>query len=157
MTQINEQLAGTWQDKAGPKTLIEDWIDQWRELLPDDLAKKTHIKYRYFIEDFILPQFEGRELGSLTFTEIEKWEKAIRKRISARGTPYAPSVASGARSLLITILGDAVHARKIKSNAAERRKGHRGKVTAKGGEAVVRSQASAEEQRPHAAPGHLPG
>jgi integrase len=130
--QINDQLAGTWQDKAGPKTLVEDWIDDWRDLLPDDLAKKTCIKYRYFIEDFILPQFEGRELGSLTFTEIEKWEKAIRKRISARGTPYAPSVASGARSLLITILGDAVHAGKIKTNPAERRRGRRGKVKAKG-------------------------
>jgi hypothetical protein len=92
--QVTEQLAGTWQDKAGPKTLTEDWIDEWRDLLPDDLARKTRIKYRYFIEDFILPQFEGRELGSLTFTQIERWEKAITKRISARGTPYAPSVAS---------------------------------------------------------------
>jgi integrase len=130
--QIAEQLAGTWQDKAGPKTLVEEWIDEWRELLPDDLAKKTQIKYRYFIEDFILPQFEGRELGSLAFGEIERWEKAIKKRISARGTPYAPSVASGARSLLITILGDAVHAGKIKTNPAERRKCRRGKVKAKG-------------------------
>jgi hypothetical protein len=72
------------------------------------------------------------DLGSLAFGEIERWEKAIKKRISARGTPYAPSVASGARSLLITILGDAVHAGKIKTNPAERRKGRRGKVKAKG-------------------------
>jgi hypothetical protein len=132
LQQVSEQMEGTWTDKSGPKTLVEDWIDEWRELLPDDLAKKTRIKYRYFIEDFILPQFEGRELGSLTFGEIEKWEKAIKKRISARGTPYAPSVASGARSLLITILGDAVHAKKISTNPAERRKGRRGKVAAKG-------------------------
>ncbi len=132
LNQITEQIDGTWTDRSGPKTLVEDWIDEWRELLPADLAKKTQIKYQYFIEFFILPQFQGRELGSLSFGEIERWEKAIPKRISARGTPYAPSVASGARSLLITILGDAVHAKKIGSNPAVRRKGRRGQVRAKG-------------------------
>ena len=49
-----------------------------------------------------------------------------------RGTPYARSVASSARSLLITILGDAVHAGKIDRNPAERRKGRRGRVRVKG-------------------------
>ena len=87
---------------------------------------------KYFVEGFILPEFEGRELGSLEFEEIETWENAIPTRISARGTPYARSVASGARSLLITILGDAVHAGKIDRNPAERRKGRRGRVRAKG-------------------------
>lgn len=84
------------------------------------------------IEFHILPEFQGRELGSLTFEEIEAWEKAIPTRVSSRGTPYARSVAQGARSLLITILGDAVHARKIDWNPAERRKGRRGRITAKG-------------------------
>jgi hypothetical protein len=41
-------------------------------------------------------------------------------------------VAQGARSLLITILGDAVHAKKIRWNPAERRKGRRGRIQAKG-------------------------
>jgi len=42
------------------------------------------------------------------------------------------SVATGARSLLITILGDAVHAGRLDRNPAERRRGRRGKVRAQG-------------------------
>jgi len=98
----------------------------------DDIEPTTVAKYRYFVECHILPEFEGRELGSLTFEEIEAWDRAIPTRISARGRPYARSVAAGARSLLITILGDAVHAGKIERNPAERRKGRRGRVQAKG-------------------------
>lgn len=130
--QIDKQLKGTWQDQSGAKMLIEDWIDAWRKMLPDDLAKKTLEKYKYYIEFFILPGFQGRELGSLTFEEIEAWERKIKVTDSERGTPYAKSVAQGARSLLITILGDAVHAKKIRWNPAERRKGRRGRIQAKG-------------------------
>lgn len=130
--QIDEQLDGTWEDRSGPKTLLEGWIDEWRKMLPDDLAEHTYGKYKYFIEFFILPAFQGRELGSLTFEEIEAWERKIKATPSERGTPYAGSVAAGARSLLITILGDAVHANKIHWNPAERRKGRRGRTQAKG-------------------------
>ena len=113
------------------RSLLEDWIDVWVGML-GDIGPKTRAKYKYFVEGFILPEFEGRELGSLEFEEIETWENAIPTRISARGTPYARSVAGGARSLLITILGDAVHAGKIDRNPAERRKGRRGRVRVKG-------------------------
>ncbi len=130
-TQITEQLQGYWHDRSGPRTLLEEWIDIWVGLL-GDIEPTTVAKYRYFVECHILPEFQGRELGSLTFEEIEAWEKAIPTRISARGRPYARSVAAGARSLLITILGDAVHAGKIERNPAERRKGRRGRVRAKG-------------------------
>ncbi|MGH3409018.1 MAG: hypothetical protein ACRDRJ_41945 [Streptosporangiaceae bacterium] len=88
--------------------------------------------YRYLVEFHILAQFQGREIGSLTFEEIEAWDQAIPKRINTQGRPYARSVASSARSLLITILGDAVHAGKIERNPAERRKGRRGARRAKG-------------------------
>ncbi len=52
--------------------------------------------------------------------------------MNSQGRTYAPSVASSARSLLITILGDAVHAGKLPRNPAERRKGRRGRKRAKG-------------------------
>lgn len=135
LNQIDEQIKGTWTDRSGAKMRLEVWIDEWRSMLPDGpedkLSDNTLNKYKYYIEFFILPQFQERELGNLTFEEIERWEKAIKKRISDRGTPYAPSTAAGARSLLITILGDAVHASKITRNPAERRKGRRGKVKVK--------------------------
>ena len=129
--QITAQIQGTWRDQSGPRMRLEEWIDVWAGLL-DDIEPTTVAKYRYLVEFHILPEFQGRELGSLTFEEIEAWDRAIPTRISARGRPYARSVAAGARSLLITILGDAVHAGKIERNPAERRKGRRGRVRARG-------------------------
>jgi hypothetical protein len=135
--QITEQMKGTWQDRSGRNLTLEKWIDTWKGVI--DVGPKTEEKYKYYIEWHILPQFQGREIGSLTFEEIEAWEREIPKRISARGRPYAPSVAKGARSLLITILGDAVQTGKIERNPAERLKGHRGRVQAKGRRASAQS------------------
>ena len=129
--QITEQMKGTWRDRSGPKILLEEWIDIWVAML-DDIEPTTRDKYKYLVEFHILPQFQGRTIGSLTFEEIETWERAIPTRISSRGIPYARSVATSARTLLITILGDAVHAGRLDRNPAERRKGRRGKVRAKG-------------------------
>jgi integrase len=130
-TQITEQIQGSWHERTGRKMLLEDWIDVWVSML-GDIEPTTRAKYKYFVEGHILPAFQGRELGSLTFEEIEAWDNAIPTQISARGRPYARSVATSARSLLITILGDAVHAGKIDRNPAERRKGRRGRMRAKG-------------------------
>ncbi len=131
MAQITEQMGGSWRDRSGPRILLEEWIDIWAGML-EEIEPTTRAKYRYFVEAHILPQFQGRQIGSLTFEEIEAWDKAIPTHISARGRPYARSVAAGARSLLITILGDAVHAGRLERNPAERRKGRRGRVKAKG-------------------------
>jgi len=130
VAQISEQMAGTWRDRSGQKLLLEEWIDIWRELL--DVEPTTLAKYKYLIEFHILLEFQGQALGELSFEDIEKWERTIPTRNSSRGMPYAQSVARGARDLLITILGDAVHAGKIGLNPALRRKGRRGRVTAKG-------------------------
>jgi integrase len=117
-TQITELLQGTWRDRSGPRMPLEEWIDVWAGML-GDIEPTTVAKYKYFVEGHILPQFQGRQLGSLTFEEIEQWEAGITKRISERGRPFAPSVAVSARSLLITILGDAVHAKNIDWNPAD--------------------------------------
>ena len=129
--QITQQMQGTWRDRSGARMLLEDWIDAWSEML-HDIEPTTLVYYRYLVEFHILADFQGRELGSLTFEEIEAWERSIPKRINSQGRPYAPSVASSARSLFITILSDAVHAGKIDRNPAERRKGRRGRKRAKG-------------------------
>jgi integrase len=129
--QITEQVKGSWHERTGPRMLLEEWIDVWVTML-GDIEPTTRAKYKYFAEFHILPAFQGRQLGTLTFEEIEAQDTAIPTRISARGRPYARSVAASARSLLITILGDAVHAGKIERNPAERRKGRRGPVRARG-------------------------
>jgi hypothetical protein len=61
----------------------------------DELEPTTVAKYRYLVESHILPEFQGRQLGSLTFEEIEAWDRAIPTRISARGRTFARSVAVG--------------------------------------------------------------
>jgi integrase len=138
-SQITELIQGTWHDRSGPRMPLEEWIDVWADML-GDIEPTTIAKYKYYVEGHILPQFQGRQLGSLTFEEIEKWEAGITKQISARGRPYARSVAVGARSLLITILGDAVHAKKVDWNPAERRRGRRGKVRVHGRTASTATQ-----------------
>lgn len=128
--QISQQLQGTWRDHSGRRMLLEEWIDVWVQMR--DVEPTTLAKDRYLVEFHILPQFQGSELGSLAFEEIEAWEQAIPTRISATGRPYARSVAKMARDLLITILGDAVHAGKIDRNPAQRRRGRRGRMRARG-------------------------
>lgn len=91
MDQITAQMRGTWQDRSGARMPLEDWIDTWRDLL--DVEPTTLEKYKYLIQFHILPDFEGNELGELSFEEIEKWERAIPARKSSKGTPYAQSVA----------------------------------------------------------------
>ena len=87
-TQITEQIKGSWQERSGRRMLLEDWIDVWVSML-GEIEPTTRAKYKYFVEGHILPEFQGRQLGSLTFEEIEAWDNAIPKRISARGRPYA--------------------------------------------------------------------
>ena len=62
--QITEQMKGTWRDRSGPKILLEEWIDIWVAML-DDIEPTTRDKYKYLVEFHILPQFEGRTIGSL--------------------------------------------------------------------------------------------
>lgn len=67
--QITAQMQGTWRDRSGSRMRLEQWIDIWAGLL-DDIEPTTVAKYRYFVEFHILPEFQGIELGSLTFEEI---------------------------------------------------------------------------------------
>ena len=50
----------------------------------DDIEPTTRLNYKYLVEFHILAEFQGRELGSLTFEEIETWDRSIPKRINAQ-------------------------------------------------------------------------
>jgi integrase len=99
--------------KAGRITLTE-WVNLWYPAL--DLEPTTLSNYRYLIEVHILPEFGGRALASLSREEIAAWEIRIVKR------GYTRRTAQDVRSMLTTILGDAIP-RYIQSNPAERRRG----------------------------------
>ena len=84
-TQITEQIEGSWHERTGRKMLLEDWIDVWVGML-GDIGPKTRAKYKYFVEGFILPEFEGASSGP--------WSS---RRSRPGRTPSPPASAHGER------------------------------------------------------------
>ena len=99
--------------RAGQITLTE-WVNQWYPAL--DLEPTTLSNYRYLIEVHILPVFGHRSLASLVTEEIATWEMQLVRN------GYSRRTAGDARSMLITVLGDAVP-RYVQVNPAERKRG----------------------------------
>jgi integrase len=104
----------TYVDPRAGRITLTEWVNQWYPSL--DLEPTTLSNYRYRIEVLILPAFGNRALNGLTTEEIAAWEMELVRR------GYAHRTARDARSMLITVLGDAVP-RYIQSNPAERRRG----------------------------------
>jgi integrase len=99
--------------RAGQITLTE-WVNMWYPAL--DLELTTLRNYRYLIEVLILPAFADRSLASLTAEEISAWEL----RLVERG--YSRRTARDARSMLTTVLADAIP-QHLRVNPAQRRRG----------------------------------
>ena len=99
--------------RAGQITLTE-WVNQWYPAL--DLELTTLSNYRYLIEVHILPVFGHRSLASLDTEEIATWEMQLVRN------GYSRRTAGDARSMLITVLGDAIP-RYLQVNPAERKRG----------------------------------
>ena len=104
----------TYVDPRAGQITLTDWVNQWYPAL--DLELTTLSNYRYLIEVHILPVFGHRSLASLTREEIATWET----RLMHNG--YSRRTARDARSMLITILTDAIP-RYIQVNPAERKRG----------------------------------
>jgi integrase len=104
----------TYIDPRAGRITLTEWVNQWFPAL--DLELTTLSNYRYMIEAHILPEFGVRPLESLTAEDVSVWEKGL----IARG--YAKRTAKDARSVLTTILGDAIP-RHIQANPAQRRTG----------------------------------
>lgn len=110
--------AGTYLDKRAGQITLTEWVNLWWPA--QDLEPSTLADYRNRIEVRILPAFGDRVLASITAEEVAVWEKGL----VARG--YAKRTAQAARSLLATILGDAIP-HYIQTNPALRRRG-RGRI-----------------------------
>lgn len=98
--QMGQIARGEWRDPTAPGITLTEWVNAWWPA--QDLGRNTTNNYQWYIEAFILPAFGDRLLSSLTTLEITTWELGITKR------GYAPTTGPAARSLLFTILGDAV-------------------------------------------------
>jgi integrase len=106
--------SNTYVDPRAGRITLTEWVNQWYPAL--DLEPTTLSNYRYRVEVLILPAFGNRALNDLSTEEIATWEIELVRR------GYARRTARDARSMLITVLGDAVP-RYIQSNPAERRRG----------------------------------
>lgn len=104
----------TYVDPRAGRITLTEWVDQWFPSL--DLEMTTLSNYRYMIEVHILPEFGEHALASLTAEEISIWERGLVER------GYAKRTAKDARSVLTTLLGDAIP-RHIDVNPAQRRNG----------------------------------
>lgn len=96
--------SGKWIDPDAGKVLFSTWVGQWTA--QQDVGLSTTSNREYLIRRFIMPAWGKRGLDSLRDEEINRWERDIpgQLRVSRR-------TASDARSLLCTILGDAVAAK----------------------------------------------
>ena len=104
----------TYSDPRAGRITVTEWVNQWFPAL--DLELTTLSNYRYMIEVHILPEFGERPLASLTTEEIGIWER----RLIRKG--YSKRTSKDARSVLVTLLGDAIP-RHIQVNPAQRRSG----------------------------------
>jgi integrase len=95
---------GRWTDPNAGSITVSEWIERW--LAFQDVGISTEVNREYMIRRFIRPAWGDLPLYSLSTEEITKWEQRL---------PAAASVsrrtAFDARSLLGTILGDAVAAK----------------------------------------------
>ncbi|SEM49845.1 site-specific integrase [Nonomuraea pusilla] len=123
----NEQEAdirrNLWRDPRAGDITLTDWVNRWYPA--QDLEETTLDGYRWHIEVHILPYFGEVQLRLLNALDIAAWELSLHRT----GVCGKTSAAS-ARTLLHTILSDAVAAGLIPANPAVRPR-NRGKKAGK--------------------------
>jgi integrase len=105
---------GSYTDPKAGQVTLTSWVNSWYPA--QDLELNTLSTYRYTIEVHILPKFGDRALASLAREEIAVWEMDIQRH------GYTSKTAREARSLLATILSDAVP-QYLQHNPAARQRG----------------------------------
>jgi hypothetical protein len=96
--------SGRWTDPNAGRLTVSEWIERW--LAVQDVGISTVDSREYLIRRFIRPAWGNTALSDLSTEEITKWEKALPDREG-----ITPRTARAARTLLGTILGDAVATR----------------------------------------------
>ncbi|MGI5274661.1 tyrosine-type recombinase/integrase [Nonomuraea sp. CA-218870] len=110
-----------WKDPKSGDILLLDWVNRWYPA--QDIEDTTRDGYSWHIETHILPAFGQEPLRRLNTLDINAWELGLH-----RDGVCGETSAASARTLLHTILADAVDAGLIAANPAERRR-NRGRKT----------------------------
>ncbi|MET8985942.1 hypothetical protein ABZW49_10875 [Nonomuraea wenchangensis] len=108
-----------WRDPRAGDITLTDWVNRWYPA--QHLEETTLDAYRWHIEVHILPAFGEHTLRTLNALDIAAWELSLW-----RNGVCGQSSAASARTLLHTILSDAVGAGLIPANPAIRQR-NRGK------------------------------
>jgi integrase len=112
-----------WRDPRAGDITLSDWVNRW---FPAQHLEETTLEgYRWHIEVHILPYFGDHALRTLNALDIAAWELSLW-----RGKVCGQTSAASARTLLHTILSDAVGAGLIPANPAVRQR-NRGKKSGK--------------------------
>ncbi|MBN6054578.1 hypothetical protein JYK22_21730, partial [Nonomuraea sp. RK-328] len=98
---------------------VNEWFARWWAGL--DLGLRSRGNYAYLFRAHVLPEWGHWKLADIKASDVNAWEQRMLKAGYARD-----GVASGARTRLATLLGDAVTEGLINSNPALRQR-HRGR------------------------------
>lgn len=113
-----------WRDPRAGDMALNNWVNRW---FPAQHLEETTLEaYRWHIEVHILPYFGEHALRTLNALDIAAWELTLW-----RTGVCGQSSAASARTLLHTILSDAVGAGLIPANPAVRQR-NRGRKSGKG-------------------------
>lgn len=122
---------------AAPKgdVTFAEWVNTWWAGI--DVEDSTRDSYRWRIQTLILPTFADWPLTDFAGAgpDINAWEQRLQRELG-----YSARSASGARSTLYTILGDAISSRGLDFANPASRPRNRGRVAA-------RRQARGEEKK----------
>lgn len=113
-----------WRDPRAGDISLTDWVNRWYPA--QDLEETTLDGYRWHIEVHILPYFGEVSLRLLNALDIAAWELNLH-----RAGVCGKTSAASARTLLHTILSDAVGAGLIPANPAVRQR-NRGRKNGRG-------------------------
>ncbi|MDT0270627.1 tyrosine-type recombinase/integrase [Streptomyces sp. DSM 44915] len=130
--QFAEQLEAdvrrrTFIDPRSGRSTVADWAAAWIESI--EVGPLTLRDYRSRLAASILPRWGATPVGDITPVAYTTWERQLREE------GYAENSISGIRSLLRTMLDDAVASKlRVDNPVPSRRKGRRGKYVSKRGE-----------------------
>lgn len=107
-----------WQDPKSGDILLEDWANKW--FPGQDIEDTTRDSYMWHIETHILPYFGKTPLRMLNTLDINAWELSLWRKNADGERVCGESSAASARTLLHTMLEDAIRIGLIPVNPAAR-------------------------------------
>jgi hypothetical protein len=72
-TDINR---GQWVDPGSGKVAFGDYATEW-------LSRQGHLRprtaelYRYLLRDYLAPTFEGRQMSTITMSQVTSWHQEL--------------------------------------------------------------------------------